>query len=104
MKSIRYCSRAFKLLLLLFVISFIGLGVLGTLSVSPVNALLARIFTAVYFGFFVILLLFSGREKTLALPSVCANPLFRWRKEKGCIGIGSEPDWLGWSPHSSGVN
>ncbi|WNV06848.1 cytochrome bc complex cytochrome b subunit [Candidatus Methylospira mobilis] len=82
-KSIRYRSRIFKLLLLLFVISFLGLGVLGTLSVSPVNALLARIFTAVYFGFFVFLMLFSGREKTLALPDRLREPIIPLAQREG---------------------
>lgn len=82
-KSIRYRSRTFKVLLLLFVLSFLGLGVLGTLSVSPVKTVLARIFSVGYFGFFGFLLIFSGMEKTLALPERLREPIIPLAQREG---------------------
>jgi ubiquinol-cytochrome c reductase cytochrome b subunit len=82
-KSIRYRSRIYKLVLLLFVISFLGLGILGTLSVSPLNALLARTFSMGYFGFFIFLMIFSGRERTLALPERLREPVIPLVQREG---------------------
>jgi len=67
-KSIRYRSGLFKIALVLFVISFLGLGVLGTMSVSPVATIFARIFAVIYFLFFLTLPLYSGKEKTKVVP------------------------------------
>jgi ubiquinol-cytochrome c reductase cytochrome b subunit len=67
-KSIRYRGGMFKKALLLFVISFIGLGYLGTQPATPVATNIARIFTAVYFGFFLLMPLYTRWEKTKQLP------------------------------------
>ena len=54
-KSIRYRSPIYKWVLGVFVISFIMLGWLGVQPVTPLNALLARVFTALYFAFFILM-------------------------------------------------
>lgn len=67
-RSIRYRGGMFKKALLLFVISFIGLGYLGTQPATPVATNIARVFTAVYFGFFLLMPLYTRWEKTKPLP------------------------------------
>ena len=67
-KSIRYRGGMFKKALLLFVISFIGLGYLGTQPATPAATTVARIFTAIYFGFFLLMPLYTRWEKTKPLP------------------------------------
>ncbi len=67
-KSIRYRSLAFKVILFSFVIAFISLGYLGTQPVSYWHTLFARIFTVIYFGFFVALFVVSRVEKTKPVP------------------------------------
>lgn len=67
-KSIRYRGGMFKKALLLFVISFIGLGYLGTQPATPLATTMARVFTAVYFGFFLLMPLYTRWEKTKPLP------------------------------------
>jgi len=67
-KSIRYRSLTYKVLLILFVISFIGLGYIGMKAPSPILTTLGRLFTLIYFGFFVLLYLTSKNEKTKPVP------------------------------------
>jgi ubiquinol-cytochrome c reductase cytochrome b subunit len=67
-KSVRYRSTTFKMLLVMLVISFIGLGYLGALPVSPGRTLFAQIFTAGYFGFFLGLWWISKNETTRPVP------------------------------------
>lgn len=67
-KSIRYRGGIFKKAFLLFVISFFVLGYLGTQPATPGYTLLARIFTAIYFGFFILLPLYTPWEKTKTVP------------------------------------
>lgn len=67
-RSIRYRGGMFKKALLLFVISFIGLGYLGTQPATPLATMVARVFTAVYFGFFLLMPLYTRWEKTKPLP------------------------------------
>ncbi|MEQ1528480.1 MAG: cytochrome bc complex cytochrome b subunit [Methylococcales bacterium] len=68
-RSIRYRGGIYKKALLLFVISFVCLGYLGTQPVTPVFTTLARIFTAIYFGFFLLMPIYTRWEKTKPLPS-----------------------------------
>ncbi len=68
-KSIRYRGGIHKKALLLFIISFIGLGYLGTQPATPVATTIARILTAIYFGFFLLMPLYTRWEKTKAIPS-----------------------------------
>jgi ubiquinol-cytochrome c reductase cytochrome b subunit len=67
-KSIRYRGGIFKKALLLFVISFIGLGYLGTQPATPAATTVARVLTAVYFGFFLLMPLYTRWEKTKPVP------------------------------------
>ena len=67
-KSIRYRSAAFKWLLAILVVSFIGLGYLGALPVTPGRTIFSQIFTIGYFGFFVGIWWISKNEKTKPVP------------------------------------
>ena len=66
--SIRYRSSAYKWLLAMFVISFIGLGYLGALPLSDVRTFFARVYSIGYFGFFLGLWWISKNEKTKPVP------------------------------------
>ena len=67
-RSIRYRSTAFKLLLIIFVISFIGLGYLGALPPTTGRTFMARVFSIGYFGYFFALWFISKNEKTKPVP------------------------------------
>jgi len=67
-KSIRYRGGIYKKALALFVISFIALGYLGTQPVTPTATIFTRIFTAIYFGFFLLMPLYTRWEKTKYVP------------------------------------
>jgi len=68
-KSIRYRSGTFKILLVILVISFIGLGYLGALPLSDTRTMFARLFSIGYFGFFVGLWWISKNEVTKPVPT-----------------------------------
>jgi ubiquinol-cytochrome c reductase cytochrome b subunit len=67
-RSIRYKGNYSKIAIVIFVISFMGLGYLGHEGVSSLRTLMARIFTIGYFGFFLLMPFYSSREKTKPLP------------------------------------
>src|SRR3990167_8499633 len=67
-RSIRYKGILSKIAIVVFVISFIGLGYLGSEPVSTVRTLLARIFTITYFAFFLLMPIYTLMEKTKPLP------------------------------------
>ena len=67
-KSIRYRSTLYKTSLTLFVISFIGLGYIGMNPPTPLLTWAGRLFTVIYFGFFIVLYLTSPNEKTKKVP------------------------------------
>ena len=67
-KSIRYRSSIYKWILSVFVVSFIMLGWLGVQPVTPLYVLLARIFTALYFAFFLLMPWYSTLGKTKEVP------------------------------------
>ena len=67
-KSIRYRSPIYKWILGAFVVSFIMLGWLGVQPVTPLYVLLARIFTTLYFSFFILMPWFSTLGKTKEVP------------------------------------
>lgn len=58
-KSIRYKAWPFKVALFLFTVSFIALGILGVLPAEGLYVLLARIFTVIYFAFFILMPFYS---------------------------------------------
>jgi ubiquinol-cytochrome c reductase cytochrome b subunit len=67
-KSIRYRGPIYKVALTLFVISFIVLGVLGTLPVTPTYTLLAQVFSVVYFAFFILMPWYTKIDKCKPEP------------------------------------
>jgi len=67
-KSIRYRGLIYKINLAAFVISFLVLGYLGMQPPTPLKTLGAQFFSAIYFGFFVVLYFTSKNEKTKAVP------------------------------------
>lgn len=67
-KSIRYRGRATKIMLVLFMSSFIILGVLGVWAPTDGRTLLARICTVIYFVFFLAMPIWTSMEKTKPVP------------------------------------
>jgi len=67
-RSIRYRSLAYKVLLGMFVVSFVVLGWLGMQPATEILTLVARVFTALYFGYFIALWWISKNEKTKPVP------------------------------------
>jgi ubiquinol-cytochrome c reductase cytochrome b subunit len=67
-KSIRYKGPIFKAAIAIFVVSFVVLGYLGTQPATPVATLLAQIFTALYFLFFLLMPVYSRIDKTKPVP------------------------------------
>jgi ubiquinol-cytochrome c reductase cytochrome b subunit len=67
-KLIRYRSLPYKIALGIFVVSFVWLGYLGMQPVTPMNAFLARVFTATYFGFFILMPWFTSIGQTKPVP------------------------------------
>jgi len=55
-------------LLIAFIVSFIGLGYIGMKAPTYTLTLLGRIFTIIYFGFFILLYFISKNEKTKPVP------------------------------------
>jgi len=67
-KSIRYRSPIYKWVLGVFVVSFIMLGWLGMEPVTALNVFLARVFTALYFAFFLLMPWYTSIGKTKEVP------------------------------------
>jgi ubiquinol-cytochrome c reductase cytochrome b subunit len=67
-RSMRYKGSYSKYALALFVLSFLTLGYLGTVSVTPIKQMLARAAAAVYFAYFLLMPLYSRYEKHLIVP------------------------------------
>ena len=67
-KSIRYRAGWYKALLAIFVVAFIILGILGTLSPTDGRTLLAQICTVYYFAFFLLMPIYTKFEKNKPVP------------------------------------
>jgi ubiquinol-cytochrome c reductase cytochrome b subunit len=67
-KSIRYKGLWYKILLGLFAIAFVRLGMLGMAEGTPEQTVEMRVWTFVYFGFFIVLYFMSPGGKTKPLP------------------------------------
>ena len=67
-RSMRYKGWYSRIALLVFVVSFIILGVLGTQAVSPAKTLLAQITTAIYFLYFILMPFYTRAEKVAEPP------------------------------------
>ena len=67
-RSMRYKGVLSKIALGLLVISFIILGYLGTVDVTPVRQFLSRICTFIYFAFFLLMPFYSRYEPHKPVP------------------------------------
>ena len=67
-KSIRYRGWLYKSALAAFTVSFLILGWLGTQPASELYVMLARIFTALYFCFFLFMPYYTTIDKTKPVP------------------------------------
>lgn len=67
-RSIRYKGIWSKIAIVVFVICFVGLGYVGIQPVSPVLAVLAQVFSAGYFLFFLTMPIYTSLEKTKPVP------------------------------------
>jgi ubiquinol-cytochrome c reductase cytochrome b subunit len=67
-KSIRYRSMQYKIMLGLFVVAFIRLGLLGMAEGTPAQTIEMRIWTFVYFAYFILLFFLSPKERTKPVP------------------------------------
>ena len=67
-KSIRYKGPVFKAALAAFAVTFVVLAYLGLKPASPILTLLAQIFTALYFAFFLLMPWYSKIDKTKPEP------------------------------------
>lgn len=69
-RSIRYRGLGFKVALGLFLLSFVILGYLGLMPATGIYTMIARVCTAIYFGYFAFLWVYTffGLEKTKPVP------------------------------------
>jgi ubiquinol-cytochrome c reductase cytochrome b subunit len=67
-KSIRYRGPIYKAFLASFVISFIGLGYLGMMPVTPTYTLLSQVLSVVYFAFFILMPWYTKIDKCKPEP------------------------------------
>jgi ubiquinol-cytochrome c reductase cytochrome b subunit len=67
-KSWRYKGNMTKVMLIAFTASFIILGVLGMRAPTPERTLLAQICSVIYFGFFLLMPVWTSMEKTKPVP------------------------------------
>ena len=67
-RSIRYRGPLFKIAVAIFVVSFIILGWLGTLPAEGIYTTMARIFSVLYFAFFILMPWYTTIDKNKAVP------------------------------------
>ena len=67
-KSWRYRGNITKVMLAVFVASFLILGVLGVKSPTPSRTFLAQICSVLYFGFFLLMPIWTSMDKTKPIP------------------------------------
>ncbi len=67
-RSIRYRGWIYRLALTLFVVSFITLGWLGLQPVNSIYVTMSRIFSVIYFGFFLLMPYYTVIDKTRPVP------------------------------------
>ncbi|XZG70065.1 cytochrome b [Chitinibacteraceae bacterium HSL-7] len=80
-KSIRYRGPIFKTALVLFVISFIGLGILGALPPDNLRTIVSQILSVVYFAFFLGMPFYSVMDTNKPVPTrvTMSTPARQWR-------------------------
>jgi ubiquinol-cytochrome c reductase cytochrome b subunit len=67
-RSIRYRGWIYKTALSLFAVSFLVLGWLGVQPAEGVYVLMARVFSVIYFGFFLLMPYYTAIDKTKPVP------------------------------------
>ncbi len=67
-RSIRYRGPIYKSALVIFIVSFLALGYLGTQPASGIYVLLARIFSVLYFAFFILMPWYTTIDSTKPVP------------------------------------
>jgi ubiquinol-cytochrome c reductase cytochrome b subunit len=67
-RSIRYRGPYFRIALVVFVISFIALGYLGTQPATSIYTLMSQIFTILYFAFFILMPIYTKYDKDKPVP------------------------------------
>ncbi len=67
-KSIRYKGLIYKVALGVFVVSFVMLGYFGTQPATPTYTMFARVFSVLYFAFFLLMPFYSKMDKTKPVP------------------------------------
>jgi ubiquinol-cytochrome c reductase cytochrome b subunit len=67
-KSIRYRGWIYKSALAIFTVSFVGLAYLGTVPATPIATIFSRIFSVLYFAFFLLMPFYSKLDKTKPEP------------------------------------
>jgi ubiquinol-cytochrome c reductase cytochrome b subunit len=67
-KSIRYRGPIYKAFLASFVISFLGLGYLGMMPVTPTYTLLSQVLSVVFFAFFILMPWYTKIDKCKPEP------------------------------------
>jgi ubiquinol-cytochrome c reductase cytochrome b subunit len=68
-KSIRFKGWMSRLALAVFVVSFVVLGYLGTQPATGTYTILSRIFTVLYFAFFLLMPFYSKYDRTRPVPA-----------------------------------
>ncbi len=68
-KSIRYRGWMYKSALTTFVVSFVALGWLGLQPAEGPYVIAARIFTVLYFAFFLLMPYYTSIDKTKPVPN-----------------------------------
>lgn len=68
-KSIRYRGGIFKIMLALFIVAFVGLGILGVLPVTTLYTNISRVLSVVYFAFFFLMPWYTKIDKTKPEPA-----------------------------------
>ncbi|NOZ54102.1 MAG: cytochrome bc complex cytochrome b subunit [Gammaproteobacteria bacterium] len=67
-RSIRYRGPIYKVALTIFIVSFIGLGYLGTVAATPIATNFSRLFSVLYFAFFLLMPYYTKIDKTKQPP------------------------------------
>ena len=66
--SIRYKGILSKIAIVLFTVSFVTLGYLGTVTVTETGKIMSVICTVMYFAFFLLMPIYTSIEKTYEVP------------------------------------
>lgn len=86
-KSMRYKGWQSRAWLLAFIVSFIILGILGTMSVTTGRTILAQICTVIYFLYFFLMPWYTKREATFDEPSRLTGRWISWKQLAGVIAL-----------------